>query len=186
MLERNLLCSIRSSSLVLFPQSIHVQQLRSQRRCAPANCLLTDCAWNYVCARLSLQNVNQENNGYKETQNRADRKGVGGCLEPTIHGVVLVRQAQRHVSGCTKIHYPLNPVMSVAKRLRTLLNFLGCHATDSWRVTKGAWFRGALRRLSVALFKANDFLFWEKLHAFCRVACKHPTTGAAVPQSIEV
>ena len=35
----------------------------------------------------------------------------------------------------------------------------GRRAADSGRVTKGAWVEGALRRLSVALCKGNDFLF---------------------------
>ena len=59
----------------------------------------------------------------------------------------------------------------------TLLNLLGRLAADSGRVSKGAWVEGALRRLSIALCKGNDFLFRANLHAFCRAAGKHPTRG---------
>ena len=68
----------------------------------------------------------------------------------------------------------------------TLLNLLGRLATDSGCVTKGAWVEGAMRRLSVALCKGNDFLFRTNLHAFCRAADEHPKRGAAVPHTIEV
>ena len=67
----------------------------------------------------------------------------------------------------------------------TLLNLLGCLAEDSGRVTKGACVEGALRLLSVALCKGNDFLFPANLHALCQAAGKHPTRGAAVPHTIE-
>ena len=50
----------------------------------------------------------------------------------------------------------------------TLLNLLGRLAADSGRVSKGAWVEGALRQLSVARCKGNDFLFRANLHAFCR------------------
>ena len=65
-------------------------------------------------------------------------------------------------------------------------NQLGRLATDSGRVSKGAWVEGALRRLSIALYKGNDFLFRADLHAFCRAAGKHPSRGAAVPHTIEL
>ena len=51
---------------------------------------------------------------------------------------------------------------------------------------KGAWVEGALRRMSVALCKGNDFLISANLHAFCWAAGKHPKTGAPVPHTIEV
>ena len=68
----------------------------------------------------------------------------------------------------------------------TLLNLLGRLAADSGRVSKGAWVEGALRRLSIALCKGNDFLFRANLHAFCRAAGKRPTRGAVVPHTIEL
>ena len=49
-----------------------------------------------------------------------------------------------------------------------------------------AWVEGALRRLSIALCKGNDFLFRVNLHAFSRAAGKHPTRGATVPHTIEL
>ena len=42
---------------------------------------------------------------------------------------------------------------------------------------------GALRRLSVALYNGNDFLFLASLHAFCRAAGKHPAIGFVVPMA---
>ena len=57
----------------------------------------------------------------------------------------------------------------------TLLNPLGRQASDSGRVTKGARVEGALRRLSVALCKGNDFLFRANLHDLlgcCQVSHK--------------
>ena len=68
----------------------------------------------------------------------------------------------------------------------TLLNLLGRLSADSGRVSKGAWVEGALRRLSIALCKGNDFLFRANLHACCRAAGKHPTRGAAVPYTVEL
>ena len=70
--------------------------------------------------------------------------------------------------------------------MHTLLNLLGRLVADSGRVTKGTWIEGALRRLSVALCKGNDFLFRDNLHAFFQAAGKHPTRGAAVPHTNEV
>ena len=67
-----------------------------------------------------------------------------------------------------------------------LLNKLGHLAADSGRVPKGAWIEGALRRLSVALCKGNDFVFSANLHSFCRETGKHPTRGVAVPHTLEV
>ena len=67
-----------------------------------------------------------------------------------------------------------------------LLNLLGRLAADSGRVSKGAWVKGALRRLSIALCKGNDFLIRANLDAFCQAASKHPTRGAAVPHTIEL
>jgi hypothetical protein len=67
-----------------------------------------------------------------------------------------------------------------------LLNTLGGLASDTGRVTKGAWIEGSLRQLSVALCKGNDFVFRSNLHSFCRAAGKHPKPGATVPHTIEV
>ena len=72
------------------------------------------------------------------------------------------------------------------KSSHALLNKLGHLASDSGRVTKGSWVECALRRLSVALCKGNDFIFRSNLHSFCRAAGKHPTRGAVVPHIIEV
>ena len=66
------------------------------------------------------------------------------------------------------------------------LNKLGHLAADSGHVTKGAWIEGALRHLSVAMCKGNDFVFRANLHSFCRATGKHPTHGAAVPHTLEV
>ena len=85
--------------------------------------------------------------------------------------------------------FTLLVVESYGRRIsasHTLLNLVGRLAADSGRITKGPWVEGSLRRLSVALCKGNDFLFRANLHAFCRAAGKHPTGGAAVPQTIEV
>ena len=46
-------------------------------------------------------------------------------------------------------------------------HLLGRLASDSGRVTKGAWVEGALRGLSVALCKGTASLFRDNLHAFC-------------------
>ena len=43
---------------------------------------------------------------------------------------------------------------------------------------------GALRRLSVALYNGNDFLFLANLHAFCRAAGKHLAIGFVVTHTI--
>ena len=51
---------------------------------------------------------------------------------------------------------------------------------------KGAWVEVALRPLSVALCKGNDFLFRVRLHAFCQVADEHPIRRAAMPHTFEV
>ena len=62
-----------------------------------------------------------------------------------------------------------------------LLNYLG-HL-----FTKGVWIEGALRHLSVALCKENDFVLCRAiLHSFCRATGKHPTRGAIVPHTLEV
>ena len=65
-----------------------------------------------------------------------------------------------------------------------LLNKLGLLASDSGRLTKGAWVEGSLRQLSVALCKGNDQVFRANLHSFCRAAGRHPLRGAAVPHTI--
>ena len=67
-----------------------------------------------------------------------------------------------------------------------LFNKLGYFAADSGRATKGGWIEGALRRLSVALCKGNDFVFHANLHSFCCATGKHLTRGAAVPHTLEV
>ena len=82
---------------------------------------------------------------------------------------------------------------SPTKRLQTGL-YCTCHiaATISGRRLAGPSANhlprvdGALRRLSIALCKGNDFLFRANLHAFCRAAGKHPTRGAAVLHTIEL
>ena len=56
-----------------------------------------------------------------------------------------------------------------------------CH-----QLPEGALVEGALRRLSIALCKGNDFLFRGNLHAFYHTAGKRPTRGAAVPHTIEL
>ena len=53
----------------------------------------------------------------------------------------------------------------------------GC--SESGRITIGAWVEGALRQLSVALYKENDLVFWAKVYSFCRTAGKTPPRASA-------
>ena len=76
--------------------------------------------------------------------------------------------------------------MAASARPPTLRNKLGHLAVDRGHVTKGAWIEGALRRLSVAVCKRNEFVFSATLHSFCRATGKHPTCDPAVPNTLEV
>lgn len=85
------------------PQTIHVQQLRSQRRCASAHHLLADCAWKYVFARHSLKNTKKEDSHLRPSPAPHDlTTGVTTITErtPCVAQRSLQRSAPQTIACC--------------------------------------------------------------------------------------
>ena len=122
------------------------------------------CADSYVDTAVATAGSAAEVRAAKKVAKCALREPCGYAVTPLV--------IESYGRQCSDTH--------------TLQNLLGRLAANSGRVTKGAWVEGALRRLSVALCKGNDFMFWANLHAFCRAAGEHPARGTAVPHTIEV